>query len=138
VTFQQLMASDLAGTFLNTNELAVTGIYTCKGVGAIPFSLTMMPGDIADMSLLSDGNAIDQQRCQFLCSLTAIKAGILATFPLGPGLPSKGDQFAITQQGSVGVWSVESHQEDLGDGCNMWMRYEAKLSTGGTGATRYR
>lgn len=134
MTLQQLMASDLQSTFLNTGELAVIGTYTPKG--GTPFAINAMPGDIADVELIRDGTVLDQQRCPFLFSLTQLKAGIIAAYPAGRGLPNKGDLYQVTQQGSVGGWLLETHAEDLGDGCVCWMRYEAKLSTGGVGATR--
>ena len=136
MTLQDVMANDLKTVFLNVEEFAVTGTFTPKG-GA-PFVTTSMPGDIADLATIQDGTAIDQQRCLFLFSLSALKAGILAQFPMGAGLPTRGDAYIVAQQGSVGLWRVESHAEDLGDGCCCWMRFEAKLSSGGQGATVYR
>ena len=102
MTFQQLMASDLQSTFLNTGELAVSGTYTPKG--GTGFAINAMPGDIADMEMIREGTTIDQQRCPFLFSLSQLKAGIVAQFPAGRGLPNKGDSYVITQQGSVGGW----------------------------------
>ncbi len=133
-----MMASDMTGTFLNTNEFGETGTFY-PGRDAVGFSVTVTISEITDQFLeVSSGVADSREADLFLVrSTTRTAIGVIET-STGARDPRKGDSVVIATGANAGTWRVATCSPDIGDCAKLHCRYETFGSVNSPGAVKVR
>jgi len=134
--FQNMMAADLASTFINIDEFADAALFVLPAP-ASPFTCNVVVGDGAPSVLSMDAGLEDRRPVTLTGQYSVIFAGILAA--LGTArLPQRGDRITIATGANAANYEVISSSPDMGDGLTILCAVSALLRPGGLNAVEVR
>lgn len=121
-SLKQLMADDITGALLNTDDFAESVTFQPDG-SVSTFALVVAVGDVTDQMISIATGRADQQEISAMGKLSAIRAGIQAIESVARN-PQPGDVIIFSSGAQAGVWTITTVSVDEGDGAVMRLRFE--------------